>query len=196
MNDLTRFKISETQYLKINPESIGVNECKFCANIDIVYVDEERNTYIQFGYEHFPSFCYFIAKYDRIKKLIKGEMVLDSSAAKKLGIEWNEYFEGIIKDTDVGEYHFFGNSHKQIRPYFDGWMYNDENGNIIFEITPSYPWSDPKQKSHPDKISFKQFMKDYKPVIKTMIPKENLKQWIKQAEMLDKMLKCEDDQCD
>ena len=74
-------------------------------------------------------------------------------------------------------------------------MYNDREGSVIFEITPCYPWHHEEIKLDPRFVPYKKFMKDYKPIVQTITPKENLKQWIKQAEMLDKMLICEDDQC-
>ena len=53
-------------------------------------------------------------------------------------------------------------------------MYNDKDGNIIFEITPCYPWN-----------------KDYKPAVQIMIPKERLEKWLPQAKKLKKMLNLE-----
>ena len=181
-----KFKISETQYLKVTPECIHDDECKFCANIDIYYVDEEKNINIRFGYEHFPSFCSFLSTYGFIQKLLNNEMVLDKSVIGDPGIEWNKYPKGIRGTKETNKFYFFGNNHKQVPPYFDGWMYNDLKGNIIFEIAPFYPWHGETKKSQPDFITYKQFMKDYKPVLITTIPKENLKQWIVQARELEK----------
>jgi hypothetical protein len=184
--NLTRFMISDTQYLTINPEDIDKDACEVCAKIDIDYIDEEKNLCIKFENEALSDFCYKITKSGHIQKLIHGKMPIDSSIAGDLGFEWNQYFEGIIKDTEVIKYHFSSNCHKQIRPYYNSWLYNDKDGNVIFEITPFYPWHR-KKKSHPDFITYKQFMKDYKPILKTLIPKENLKQWFTQARELEKI---------
>ena len=187
MINLTKFVISDTQYLKINPECIHDDECKFCANIDLDYIDEANKITIRFGYDHFPSFCSFISKFGRIQQLINNEAIFDDSS-NDLGFEWNQFYQGLIKDTDVLEkYHFESNSHKQIRPYFNSWLYNDKDGNVIFEITPFYPWHGESKKSNPDFITYKQFMKNYKPILKTIIPKENLIQWIAQAKELGKI---------
>jgi len=188
MTDLTRFMISDTEYIQVLPEPVDKDECEVCAHCDIDYVDEEKNIHIRFGYNFSSSFCYSVAEYGRVQKLIQGEMVLDGNAAKNLGFEWNQYFEGKIKKTIVGNYHCWSNDHKQIRPYFSSWMYNDTDGNIIFEITPNYPWSNEKKKDNPGWISYKKFMESYKPILKTMIPKERLQQWIPQAKKLKKML--------
>ncbi len=85
------------------------------------------------------------------------------------------------------QYFFFSNDHKQIRPYYNSWLFNDPEGNIVFEITPFYPYVYETKKSHPDFITYKQFMKDYKLAVKTFIPKENLKQWIEQAKEIKKV---------
>ena len=186
--NVSKLIISDTQYLKINPECIHDDECKSCANIDIDYVDEEKNICLRFGYEHAKSFCYFIAEYGFVQKLLAGEMILDKIAIGDPGVEWNKYPKGIRGTKETNMFHFFGNAHKQIPPYFDGWMYNDKDGNVIFEITPFYPWHGKTKKSNSDFISYKKFMKDYKPAVQTMIPKERLKKWISQAKKLKKML--------
>jgi hypothetical protein len=99
--DITKFVISDTKYLKTNPEPVGKNDCEVCAHCDIDHVDEKENISIRFGYEFTSTFCYQIAEYGNIQKLIQGKMQLDDSIAQNLGIEWNKFFEGIIKDTDV-----------------------------------------------------------------------------------------------
>ncbi|MCL4415095.1 MAG: hypothetical protein M1365_00115 [Actinobacteria bacterium] len=184
------YKISNTEYIKINSQCIDKNECETCAEIDIDYVDEKNNIYIRFGNESARSFYYYMVESGTFQKLINNETVLKNSINNDPGLEWNQYYKGLIKDSYVIEkYHFQSNTHKQIRPYFNSWLYNDENGNIIFEITPFYPWHNVTQKTHPEKISYKQWIKNYKPVVKTIIPKENLKQWIKQADEFGKKYK-------
>ena len=78
------------------------------------------------------------------------------------------------------------NDHLQIRPYYNSWLYNDEQGNIIFEITPFYPWFYVTKKTNKEKVSYKEWIENYKPTIKTIIPHKNLKKWIIQAEHMKK----------
>lgn len=184
---LSKFVISDTQYLKINPECIHDDECQVCAQIDIDYVNEEKNICIKFGNEALSDFCYKITESGFIPKLIDGKVFIDSSITPDLGIECNQFFSGRQKDNLFMKYYFLGNDHKKIRPYYNSWLYNDEKGNIIFEITPFYPWHGEKKKLNPDFITYKQFMKTYKPILKTTISKKNLKQWIKQARALEKI---------
>lgn len=184
--DITKFIISDTKYLKINPEPIGKDDCEVCAHCDIDYVNEEKNIIIRFGYEEISSFCYFIIKSGYIQKLIKGKIMLESSITQDLGLEINQFSKGLQKSNNHFKYHCWSNDHKQTRPYFNSWMYNDKDGNIIFEITPFYPWHGETKKSNPDFITYKKFMKDYKPTVKTIIPKEHLLKWIDQAKELKK----------
>ena len=60
---------------------------------------------------------------------------------------------------------------------------------VIFEITPFYPWHNVKKKDHKDFISYKKFIENYKPILKIVIPKYRLKQWISQAKKLKKKFK-------
>ena len=186
MIDLTKFIISKTKYIKILPEQIDEDECEFCISCDIEYVDEEKNINIRFGYNDISNFCYFISKSGRIKKLITGELIFDDKRNLDLGFEWNQYFQRKTKHTKIVKYHFCGNSHKLIRPYFSSWMYNDKDGKVIFEITPFYPWENVKKKDNKDFISYKKFIENYKPILKIVIPKYRLKQWVPQAKKLAK----------
>ena|SRR3990167_5327953 len=86
--NLSKFMISETQYLKINPECINDDECKVCAEIDIDYVDEAKNLCIRFGNDALSDFCYKIAESGRAQKLINNEAVFDNSSTNDLGFEW------------------------------------------------------------------------------------------------------------
>jgi hypothetical protein len=182
--NISKFMISEDQYIKIYTECIHEDDCPFCINVDINYIDEKNNICIRFGYDTIASFCSSIAS-EHTQKLLNNQLILDKSIIGDPGIEWNKYFEGLIKNTEIDQFHCWSNSHKKIRPYFSSWMYNDKEGNVVFEITPFYPWHGEK-KSSPGFITYKEFMKNYKPVLVTNIPKENLKTWIDQARELQK----------
>ena len=153
-------------------------------------MNEKNNINIRFGYEDASDFYSFLAESDFVQRLLKGEVILFENNINDPGFEWNQYYEGLMKSTDViKKYHFAGNSSKQIRPYYNSWLYNDEKGNIIFEITPFYSWHNTTKKTNPEKISYKEWIKNYKPAVKTIIPKENLKQWIRQADEFGKKYK-------
>jgi hypothetical protein len=174
--------ISEKRYIQVIPELVGKDDCEVCAQCDVDYVDEEKGLILRFGYTEARRFYGGFGNLNFIEDLIDNKKKLDKSVTSDPGFEWNQFYEGLIKDTDVLEkYHFVGNSHKQIRPYYNSWFYNDEDGNIIFEITPFYSFHYETKKSHPDFITYKKFMKDYKVTVRIVIPKERLIQWNNQA---------------
>lgn len=184
-----KFMISDTQYIKINNKSIQDDVCEQCTQTDIDYVDETSGVCLRFGYDDIDSICQTMVNSDQFKKLINGTNILDLSINSDLGFEYNECYNKGITFKYFKDCWFEGNRHKQIRPYYDSWLYNDKDGNIIFEITPFYPGHSVNKKTFPDRIPYKEWIKDYKPIIKVMIPKENVKQWIKQAKGLTKAMK-------
>jgi len=185
--NIIKYKISDNEYLKINPDvCVHEDECQFCARIDIDYIDEKNNVCIRFGYNDLSNFCYFFTESKRAQKLLNRELVLYKNIVNDLGFEWNQFYAGKQKSDEVFKYHWVSNSHKQIPPYYNSWLYNDEYGNIILEITPFYPWFGETKKTYPEKISYKEWIKNYKPTVKVIISQKNMKQWIKQAEELEK----------
>ncbi len=65
------------------------------------------------------------------------------------------------------------------------WLYMDANDNIIFEVTPTYPWyywHKPKtKKEKAEYITYEEFVNSYKPLVKVELSKETAQQWLKQA---------------
>ena len=61
------------------------------------------------------------------------------------------------------------------------WLYNDTNGSIIFEVTPLYVAREPEDI---DYISYKEWIKDYKPYLIRKIPKEVAQKWLKDANVI------------
>lgn len=185
--DIYKYKISDTQYLQVNPECLHKDDCSVCIMGDFDYIDETKSICIRFGYGFIDSFSCKFTEGTYVQNLINDKQKIDKSINFDLGIECNQFFSGRQQDNLFMKYYFLGNDHKKIRPYYNSWMYNDEDGNVIFEITPFYPYLYETKKSHPDFVTYKQFMKSYQPILKTMIPKKNLQQWIKQARELEKI---------
>ncbi len=185
MIDLKKFIISDSQYINVVPEPMEDNECEVCAYSDLYYIDKEKNISIRFGYTETNSFCYFFGKYERTLDLINGKNLLYKNIRKDLGFKFNQFHARFLQKQEyhkVMEYYFQDNSHKGILPYFSSWLYNDKYGNVIFEISPIYPWFEEKNpESNPGFVAYSEFIKNYKIAVKVMIPKENLKKWIQQA---------------
>lgn len=186
-----KFIISNYEYLEINLKDLKIAESdkdysNWCKDIDIEYVNTKNYQRILFEYQDARSFCYFFLEYEKTKKLLNNTHQLDQSIIHDLGFEWNEFYIDNLKSNKCFDYHWLSNYHIGIRPYYNSWLYNDKDGNIIFETTPFYPWHNVNKRTQPDRIPYKEWIKSYKPIVKTIIPKENFKQWITQAEKMKK----------
>ena len=173
-----KLNISNHEYLIVHTEELeNTAEYKRCADLIIEYINTQTDISFMFGNEQAQNFCCLLLEYKRGQELLDNKKKIDPSI-KDIGLEWNLYFNGNIKQTNAFDYRWTCNDHKQIRPYYNSWLYNDENGNIILEITPFYPWHNVNKRTQPNRISFKEWIKSYKSTVKTIIPKENFKKWI------------------
>lgn len=82
------------------------------------------------------------------------------------------------------------------------WLYQNEQEELIFEVTPNYPWTyrDPDPDEH--FIEYEEWMKNYKPLVKRVLSPEVVKQWTKQLDELyakvkenDERLRCKGPGC-
>src|SRR3990167_1484516 len=193
MMDITKFMISDKRYLKISNDKLPIEklieceDCLVCTHIDITYVDEENNINIPFGSEATGGFCSIMTTPDFLTKRLEGEAIYDKSVNGDLGFLYNQYCQELIGSFPGFDYSFMAKLDRKTGTVFESWLYNDKDGNIIFEITPFYPWNDPYLRKDPRRVTYKKFMKDYKPILQTIIPKESIRQWIKQGKELNKL---------
>ncbi|MBP9765436.1 hypothetical protein KBD08_03815 [Candidatus Babeliales bacterium] len=181
-----KFVITEKQYIKVIFESFQDGDCMSCVECDVDYIDEDLGLIIRFGRTEANMFYGGFGTMNFVEDLIDNKKYLDQNVIPDLGFEWNQFFQGLIKKTDIiKKYYFVGNDHTEKRPYFNSWFYNDKEGNIIFEITPFYPWHYATKKECPDKIPYKEWIKNYQVTVRKVIPKETLIAWDKQAKAYD-----------
>ncbi|OGB86129.1 hypothetical protein A3J41_00475 [candidate division TM6 bacterium RIFCSPHIGHO2_12_FULL_38_8] len=191
--DITKFLISDKKYLKISSDKLPIEklreceDCLVCTNINVTYVDDENNINIPFGVYATGSFMSKMALSDFLQKRLEGKAIYDKNISGDLGFLSNQSSEGLLGSFPEFEHYFMDNAYAQTGTVFQSWLYNDTYGNIIFEITPFYPWNDPALRKDPRRITYKKFMKNYKPILQTIIPKKNIRQWIKQGKELNKL---------
>ena len=203
MNSI-KFIITNTQYFKLTPEALTEDSDLEWMSCEIDYIDEEKNINLKFGYTDIYQFYGHFFKKDFVDNLINNKNFFDKTITPEIGIAWNEFMEGWIKDPDIDKYYFTGTRQPQA---YDSWFYNDEKGNIIFEVTPFYPWhyqtntytpckdgtlefnntplplQRKLKKTHPNFVTYEEFIKNYKSILKIIIPKERLIEWNEQAKL-------------
>lgn len=63
----------------------------------------------------------------------------------------------------------------------NSWIYNDHDGAIILEITPSYPWNFENAEKNADFVPYEEWIKKYKPYAIRKIPASVARGWLDQA---------------
>ena len=173
--------ITDARYIHLISESISNNDCEACSHCKLYYIDEKFGLNILFGYTESDNFKGSFG-WKPIEPLLNNERFFDTDKKKDPGFELNQYQQGLIKHSDViTNYHFVDNNPLEISPQYSSWMYNDKNGNIIFEISPIYDFFGIKNKKNLNFISYQNFIKTYKVIVHEIISREKLIEWNNQA---------------
>jgi len=130
---------------------------------------------------------------DFLKKVLNNELLLHKSITEDIGYLVNEYHKNetgfIIERFENGFEAWVG--YKYLLWYarandeaYETWLYNDHNKNIIFEITPAYPYFYCDKKEEPNYVTYKKWIKIYKPYFKSIVPRNIAQFWLEQAEFI------------
>ncbi|HLW72429.1 MAG TPA: hypothetical protein VKR54_00085 [Candidatus Babeliales bacterium] len=132
-----------------------------------------------------------------LRKALENELSLDTSINEDIGFMYNQYDylfwtkDSIVVDDFVHEL-------SETTPVWVGmryqlwmtkkyvtWLYNDNNGLIIFEVTPLYPFSYRNSSKEQDYITYKKWIKNYKSCLTRTISREVAQQWFEQANKIE-----------
>lgn len=182
MNELL-CKLSEFESIKIVTKSGNAfNKIDYCCSEVQAYFASEQQLRIGQGsagefFEHFIK---------RLKKAIGEKLQLHELLTQNLGFMQNQYYQdktGFIRvpTSDGSSTYWVGFDYEiweafnDAKPPVSTWLYNDFEGNIILEVAKNYPWhfiileGEPED---PDFITYDEFMKNYKPIIHRVIPRD------------------------
>ncbi|MBP6869623.1 hypothetical protein KBC04_01970 [Candidatus Babeliales bacterium] len=194
MNEIV-FNCSMLEFIKVvSEEEFHFAKIDFfCSKVTVYFVSHNNEFIIgqESAVEIFQSFI------GNLKKTINNNLQLDKSIIKNLGLMENQYWnesqfqkkEFIMVNSSDGSSKYWIGSRYEIWNFngkgsqsINVWLYNDDNGNIIFEVTPLYQWSFlPDEPENPDFQTYEEFMKDYKPLITRVIPRQVAIEWLGQA---------------
>jgi hypothetical protein len=122
-----------------------------------------------------------------LKQALFGNLIIDDSLQQNLGYVWNQWINDhaiqLTQYTDKNnDTYWIGLRHQLAAYECAAWIYNDENYNIIFEITPGYPLGCIDQENQEEVAKYKKWLESYQPILKTIISPEIAHQWIAQAQ--------------
>ncbi|MBP6870317.1 hypothetical protein KBC04_05515 [Candidatus Babeliales bacterium] len=155
---------------------------------DYPYCFYEDHFFLNHNYEKFQLSYFLIASnieklIIHLKKCLNNQKNLPENLSQDVGYLWNLY---INADNDPQleyaniDYEFLDNFDLWYST-FTTWIYNDQEGNIFLEITPSYPHTFSANFSYQD---FLTWMQNYKPLFKTILPRKIAEQWLIQAQQI------------
>lgn len=156
---------------------------------DIIEASYEARLYfVHYNHRLLLSYFFLQSNIWELRKLLKkslnNELYLDKIFNKNVGYYWNH----TLNQKDI--YKRLGDDYsilKHYKPWSSDqctWIYNDEQGNIIFEITPLYPHTYTYKKRRRSYNHFLKWMQTYKPIYKQIISKEIAQQWIEHATLI------------
>lgn len=180
------FNLNEKEYIKIESDN-EINTLYPCDEV-VVKFFQENNKYtldIDCIKEEIGSL------YDSLCCAINNEAPLHSSIKHGIGYLWNEemqnksglsYMKVSGIDYWVGLQNLVWSTPSNIKPNLSTWLYNNSQGNIILEITPSYPWH--YREPDIDFISYDEWIKTYEPIAIYTIQNDIAVAWKDQAKMI------------
>lgn len=129
----------------------------------------------------------------RLQKLLceslSHNLKLDDSITYDIGYLWNIWIHGndislarVIKNN---KYPFWvGEKYELSSGQYVSWIYNDEQNNIIFQMTPTYPVVCFDQENQREVKKYQAWMKKYRSRFKTIIPIDIAILWIEETQQI------------
>lgn len=132
---------------------------------------------------------------ESLAQALNGELSLHDSLREDIGYLHNEYLKYALNDNEdewqlnpnlVYEDETWVGFHYQIWScrQWAAWIYNDKQGEIIFEITSRYPGFFVNDGGLVVMPSYEEWIQTYQPTITRVIPKDIALQWLKQASQI------------
>lgn len=191
----TPFTINKQEKIIINYED-SLYDYMYCNEALITL--EQNNTCIKLA--HDSLYNNMISFTRSLKKGLNNDLQLHQSLTHDIGFLFNQYSARIcgkkLKEPTFLTYiikndksYWPGNNYGLWEYDFITWIYNDNNGNIIFEVTPFYPYMYCERKKEPSYIPYNKWIKTYKPFFIKTISKETAQEWLNQAECIIKTIK-------
>ena len=171
-NDLAISMAAESGYKK--------DSC--CSEVSVLLASEKEKFLITVDFLD-SILKAFIGKLDRV---LNNEAFLHSSINTNIGYFWNEILHFEVEPVEVGGFwvgdkNLLCETPGNIKPNLATWLYNEQGGDIILEITPVYEWHNTDPEQGELFITYEEFMKDYKSIFKQEVSRDIAEEWLKQA---------------
>ena len=188
------FDKAGTERFELVPLETNISANDLISDARIYYVYKEQNIALCRG----PiNYILEILK-DCVIDVLQNKHQLDPSITKSLGYmqsqaKQKKYRKGFVyKQWPDGRMHWIGECYELYCAHGlyipASWLYNDKDGTIILEITPTYRTQYRDKTSGAPQIKYSEWMKNYKTLVKTMISKKEAQQWISRIDAFLKQM--------
>jgi hypothetical protein len=163
-------------------------------NIKVIYIKNNEYELILYSKDFIVEFVDVLNA--ALKKNLNGGKEIDKSLKKDIGYLWNEDLNCVESNiSQEEEFDWIGQKYLLwSQRGIATWLYEKE-GKFILEITPVYRWhfKDPTPKEKGEYITYKQFIKNYKPYVVTEISADTIREWLEQTKYLLSLIEFNDD---
>lgn len=182
-NSLFIFKLNNNEQIMIQVDEYP-DDVPYCFYDADFYLKHDK---IKNKLCHYSLISYVDEFAEALQGSLDNQRRLSCDFTANIGYLWNQYVNAdndnelacVAKDCEFLEDYYIWYS------TFTAWLYNDSQGNIILEITPSYPDTYSADFSYED---FLKWMEDYKPLLKVIVSREVAEQWLDQATQILAMI--------
>jgi hypothetical protein len=188
-----KFMLNSTDKIIIKlKEPLAEVDCCYMADMILEYEQQK----ILLSRE--PIFFNMQKLAELLEEALNNKLFLHVSINNDIGYLSNEYYQhrnNIVMNDVLQEslrwigftYYLWEGSKKNTR--YVTWLYNDDNGENVLEVTPAYPYlfCDPDKEPH--YVSYEEWIKNYKPFLNTIIPKKIAQDWLEQAHCIVEQIK-------
>jgi hypothetical protein len=142
-----------------------------------------------------------------LTKGLKNHLQIPDFIDEDIGLLWNKELNNtkqwsmtnhdqqmLNNPESLGEYILFSTS-GETYPSLATWIYNNKNGEIVFQITPQYKWHFDDPKDGENFITYDEFIRNYKPLFTGIISPAVAKKWLKKINALLKLAKTNEQKC-
>jgi hypothetical protein len=128
-----------------------------------------------------------------LQKCLHNMLSLDNSINQDIGLMWNNFLHEDGEFVYEGQFwiglkYSVWQAPSNVHPCLATWLYNDQQGNIIIEITENYFWHYTEPDGDARYISYQQFIQQYQPLLKHTLQHNVAEQWLQQAKSWLNML--------
>ena len=193
IQEIIAFSLNAKEKILIELEVL-LRDIHCCSKVNIFFISGQSKYLVSNDSLRESMYCLAILLEKALANNLQLHDSIESSglAQKDIGYLYNEYCQQLwneyIKNRggfsyekdEEGRKVWVGYQYRLWCYDFQSWIYNDSDGNIIFEMTPMYTTHyDDKEFEY--SVLYEQWIKDYKPFLKRKIPRNVAQEWLLQA---------------